>query len=322
MLNYATIVLDNGDYLGKDGNNYYQTKHGGTVYYKDNKVYGGVQKDALKTGGAVYIEPSNVIDVNDEENGKVYCLDRPVQPTVVSSIDMLQRYNSAAVGDGFTKFYDFLRGFGTHDTELAIVDPTWATPSAVSGKSEIDKFHMIDIAANTLSEKGNLSFLNAYNYTLFAPTDAAMDIAFANGLPSWADFEATVNSDPDLAKQMVYTMRDFVYYHVINGTVYADNTVAAGNYSTFYSDKNSVIQKLKISGGDGTLNIQEIYIDGSGIQYGTNHSVQESSTTANIMSRDVYLDDIRKQATKMTSSSFITIHGISTPLCFNKTGKY
>jgi hypothetical protein len=117
-------------------------------------------------------------------------------------------------------------------------------------------------------------------------------------------------------------MRDFVYYHVINGTVYADNTVAAGNYSTFYSDKNSVIQKLKISGGDGTLNIQEIYIDGSGIQYGTNHSVQESSTTANIMSRDVYLDDIRKQATKMTSSSFITIHGISTPLCFNKTGKY
>ena len=324
MLNYATIVLENGDYLGKNGNNYYQTKHGGTVYFDPttNKVYGGVQKDALKTGGAVFIQPSSVIDVNDEENGKVYCLDRPVQPTVVSSIDMLQRYNSAAVGDGFTKFYDFLRGFGTHDAELGTVDPTWATPSAVSGKSEIDKFHMIDLAGNTLSEKGNLSFLNAYNYTLFAPTDAAMDIAYSNGLPSWADFEATVNSDPDLAKQMVCTMRDFVYYHVINGTVYADNTIAAGNYSTFYSDKNSVIQKLKISGGGGTLDVQEIYIDGTGIQYGPTHSVQEGSATANIMSRDIYLDDIRKQATKMTASSFITIHGINTPLCFNKTGQY
>jgi hypothetical protein len=324
MLNYATIVLENGDYLGKNGNNYYQTKHGGTVYFDPttNKVYGGVQKDALKTGGAVFIQPSSVIDVNDEENGKVYCLDRPVQPTVVSSIDMLQRYNSATVGDGFTKFYDFLRGFGTHDAELGTVDPTWATPSAVSGKSEIDKFHMIDLAGNTLSEKGNLSFLNAYNYTLFAPTDAAMDIAYSNGLPSWADFEATVNSDPDLAKQMVCTMRDFVYYHVINGTVYADNTIAAGNYSTFYSDKNSVIQKLKISGGGGTLDVQEIYIDGTGIQYGPTHSVQEGSATANIMSRDIYLDDIRKQATKMTASSFITIHGINTPLCFNKTGQY
>jgi hypothetical protein len=103
--------------------------------------------------------------------------------------------------------------------------------------------------------------------------------------------------------------------------------VAAGNYSTFYSDKNSVIQKLKISGGGGTLNVQEIYNidDGSGnitTQYGSVHSIQESSATANIMSRDIYLNDIRKQATKMTSSSFITIHGISTPLCFNKTGKY
>jgi hypothetical protein len=122
-------------------------------------------------------------------------------------------------------------------------------------------------------------------------------------------------------------MRDFIYYHVINGTVYADNTVAAGNYSTFYNDSKSVIQKLRVSGGGGTLNVQEIYNieDGSGnitTQYGPNHSVQESSAIANIMARDIYLNDIRKQATKMTASSFITIHGISTPLCFNNTGQY
>ena len=215
-------------------------------------------------------------------------------------------------------FWNDWRGL-YRETEKIILK---GTKLEFAGKSEIDKFHMIDLAGNTLSEKGNLSFLNAYNYTLFAPTDAAMDIAYSNGLPSWADFEATVNSDPDLAKQMVCTMRDFVYYHVINGTVYADNTIAAGNYSTFYSDKNSVIQKLKISGGGGTLDVQEIYIDGTGIQYGPTHSVQEGSATANIMSRDIYLDDIRKQATKMTASSFITIHGINTPLCFNKTGQY
>ncbi len=326
MLNYGTIVLDNGDYLGKDGNNYYQTKHGGTIYYKDNKVYGGVQKDAMTYGGSVYIQPSNIIDINDEENGKVYCLDRPVQPTVLSTIDMLKRYNSTAVADGFTKFFQFLEGFGTHDEDLTTAGIS-NTPSPVSGISEVERYHMIDLAANTLSENGNLSFLNAYNYTLFAPTDAAMDIAFANGLPTWADFEATVNSDPDKAKAMVQTMRDFIYYHVINGTVYADNTVAAGNYSTFYNDSKSVIQKLRVSGGGGTLNVQEIYNieDGSGnitTQYGPNHSVQESSAIANIMARDIYLNDIRKQATKMTASSFITIHGISTPLCFNNTGQY
>lgn len=314
MLNYSTIVLDNGDYLGKDGNNYYKTKHGGTIYYKDNKVYGGVQKDKIKTTDAdVYIQPSNIIEVNDEENGKVYCLDKPVQPTILSSIDMLDRYNSAEVGDGFTKFLAFLKGFGTRDEQLKKAGFS-DTPSA-SGKSEIQKLHMIDIEA-TLSDDnhGNLSFLNAYNYTLFAPTDAAMDIAFAKGLPSWADFDATVDGDPDKAKKMVEVMRNFVYYHVINGTIYADNTIAKGNYSTFYSDENSIIQKLGISGGGGTLDVQ----DATGDQ----HSIEKSSAIANIMSRDIYLNDIRRQATKMTSSSFVTIHGISKPLCFNNTGQY
>jgi uncharacterized surface protein with fasciclin (FAS1) repeats len=323
MLNYGTIVLDNGDYLGKNGQNYYQTKSGGTVYFNPatNSVYGGVQKDPMVKGGSVFIQPSRVIEINDEENGKVYCLDRPVQPTVLSAIDMLKRYS-----DSFGKFYTFLEGFGNHDEDLVTAGIS-DTPSPVSGVSEVEKFHMIDLGEKVLSENGNISFLNAYNYTLFAPTDAAMDIAYANGLPTWADFEATVNSDPDKAKQMVETMRAFIYYHFINGTVYADDNVAAGNYSTFYSDSKSVIQKLKVSGGSGTLNVQEIYNveDGSGnvtTQLGPNHSVDESSSTANIMSRDIYLDDTRKQARKMDSSSFITIHGISTPLCFNNTGQY
>lgn len=323
MLNYGTIVLENGDYLGKNGQNYYQTKNGGTVYFNPatNSVYGGVQKDPLQTGGTVFIQPSTVIEIDDEENGKVYCLDRPVQPTVLSAIDMLKRNNTV-----FGKFYTFLQGFGTHDEDLVTAGIS-DTPSPVSGISEVERFHMIDLSEKVLSENGNISFLNAYNYTLFAPTDAAMDIAYANGLPTWADFEATVNSDPDKAKLMVETMRDFVYYHFINGTVYADDNVAAGNYSTFYSDSKSVIQKLKVSGGSGTLNVQEIYNveDVSGnvtTQYGPVHPVAESSSTANIMSRDIYLDDTRKQAKNMESSSFITIHGISTPLCFNNTGQY
>ena len=323
MLNYGTIVLDNGDYLGKNGQNYYQTKNGGTVYFNPatNSVYGGVQKDPLQTGGTVFIQPSTVIEIDDEENGKVYCLDRPVQPTVLSAIDMIKRNNTV-----FGKFYTFLQGFGSHDEDLVTAGIS-DTPSPVSGISEVERFHMIDLSEKVLSENGNISFLNAYNYTLFAPTDAAMDIAYANGLPTWADFEATVNSDPDKAKLMVETMRDFVYYHFINGTVYADDNVAAGNYSTFYSDSKSVIQKLKVSGGSGTLNVQEIYNveDVSGnvtTQYGPVHPVAESSSTANIMSRDIYLDDTRKQAKNMESSSFITIHGISTPLCFNNTGQY
>ncbi len=321
MLDYSTIVLNSGDYLGKDGRNYYQTKNGGTVYYNSNKVYGGVQKDALTAGGSVYIQPSTVSEIHDEDNGKVYCIDRPVQPTVLSATDMLKR-NSGS----FAKFIAFLEGFGTHDEDLVKAGIS-DTPSPVSGVSDVDKFHMIDLASNTLSENGNLSFLNAYNYTLFAPTDAAMELAYTNGLPRWSDFESTVNTDPDKAKKMVETMRNFVYYHVINGTVYADDVISVGNYSTFFSDSKSVIQKLKVSGSGGTLNVQEIYNieDASGnitTVYGTDHEVYESSPTANIMSRDIYLDDIRKQATDMTSSSFITIHGITTPLCFNSTGIY
>ena len=150
MLNYGTIVLDNGDYLGKNGQNYYQTKNGGTVYFNPatNSVYGGVQKDPLQTGGTVFIQPSTVIEIDDEENGKVYCLDRPVQPTVLSAIDMIKRNNTV-----FGKFYTFLQGFGSHDEDLVTAGIS-DTPSPVSGISEVERFHMIDLSEKVLSENG------------------------------------------------------------------------------------------------------------------------------------------------------------------------
>ena len=321
MLNYHTVVLSSSeDGLGQ--NHFYKTKHGGAIFVPD--AYG--HNNATVKGGAQINEnyPTAVIktqysksgrqDADPEanlENGTCYVIDTPIQPTIQSTYSVL---NSK-----FVKFTEFMEGFDNTDIlTFAGIDATENASTKKSAQTAYKMFEVVNFGDDNSAQR--MRMLSAYNYTLYAPTDAAMEAAYAAGLPTWNEVESIYNdwnSREDESgytqaqakvKAMIDVMRQFVFYHIQNSSVFADNVVATGTYQTFCTDDTGIAQTLGISGGNGTLTVKDA-VKSVSVKYG--------DATANILARDVVAS-----GNAIDYSSFVTIHGISAPLCFNKSGRY
>ena len=188
-----------------------------------------------------------------------------------------------------------------------------------------------------------------YNYTLFAPDNTAMTEAYANGLPDWVDVQAlwtkygnntkaysvlvdSLNNghlspdertaylaelaDRNEAKRLIGLIRDFVKYHFMVESVFADENVEPSSHSlSLCTDAIGAAKELVISGGAGKLNVKDatktLTIDAN-----------DSGKVVNKMCRDYWYNTTKTKATSIETSSFCTIHQISRPLCANSDGRF
>ena len=105
-----------------------------------------------------------------------------------------------------------------------------------------------------------------------------------------------------------------------NNSVFADKVVTTAEYQTFCTDTLGIAKKVKLSGGGGELTVTDV----------CNRPVRV--THKNVLARDVKIEasetpgkDINGTTfsyNKISSSAFVTIHGIEKPLCYNSTYKY
>jgi hypothetical protein len=180
----------------------------------------------------------------------------------------------------------------------------------------------------------NVRFFNTYNYTLFAPDNTAMQKAYDEmGLPRWQTLRDMLNKYKDLdddainqeewvsdsieARKMIEAIRDFVRYHFVTGSVYADQVIDGGRYKTMASDELGVAKEVRISGGGGQLSVTDIRSGTVGVNDG-----DKNTRVVNRMTRDYWFDTAKEHASTITTSSFCAVHQISEPLCGNKTGKF
>ena len=330
MLNYHTVVLNSTD-DGLNGNHFYKTKHGGAIFvpdgygYNGSTVKGGCQIDGTVSSATVMSQysKSGRKDADPEaniQNGTCYLLSTPIQPTITSAYKILS--------SDFKKFTEFMNGFDAYDEILTFAGISDEYVSTSSTKTDQDAYKMF---VSNNSDNGNedyrLRMLSAYNYTVYAPTDDAMDAAYAAGLPTWDDLVSLYNEWSERkgedgyseasakAKKMIDAMRSFVFYHIQNSSVFADNVVATGSYQTFCTDAFGIAKSISVSGGSGTLKVKDAS--------GKSVSVTYGDKTANMLARDIVIDTkTTPKAPAINYSAFITIHGISTPLCFNADGRY
>jgi uncharacterized surface protein with fasciclin (FAS1) repeats len=171
---------------------------------------------------------------------------------------------------------------------------------------------------------------NTYNYTLFAPDNTAMAQAYADGLPKWADIvtlfekypeeeheaDAAELADMAAAKTMITQIRDFVRYHFVTNSVYADNVIEQGRYQSLSSDATGVAKELRISGGNGKLTVTDLKGQNVDINASAGNSI------VNMMTRDYWFNRDKASATAITTSSFCAVHQISKPLYNNKDGRF
>ena len=176
----------------------------------------------------------------------------------------------------------------------------------------------------------NVKMFNTYNYTLYVPSNEAMAAAYNKGLPRPDEIDAEYerlklleegDDQLETGKAVLYEklgiIRDFIRYHFQSVSVYADNIVSGGKYSTMLADEVGVTYVNQISGGEGKLQVKDAH--------GTVHVIDanQGGRYSNVMTRDYWLDGEKTSRAKtITTSSFCVIHEISEAMNWNSADRY
>ena len=327
MLDAHIIVHDesepNGIFSGKS---VYHTKGGAPIMVTDitadtigTKLQGAwqMEHDEYCTIQAAF---DGTRQTNGYGNGMTYIIDRPLQSNVNSIYSV---FHKSSVSRNFSKFF-----------ELCQVDPT-----AVEDAGFVDEYstrkekdaalndYMVFTSTSPTMDY-SVSFLTDHHYTLFVPTNEAMDEAFAKGMPTWDDVREFIDkakqeiqtkqeSNPDYdpeedteiyktkAQVMCALILNFVRNHFQRGAVYAyeSATITTQNETEFYDAEagsyDTLTVRLEHSGSDYKLSITDR----------TGH-VSHTTIDKNILTRDMQYDRQDDGATIIETSSYAVMHGI------------
>lgn len=274
-------------------------------------------------------------------NGNTFIINAPIVPTYrsVYSIftDDIDQYVASGAGSGeeggedeelintpYREFYNLCQASG-YDREIkgcGLVDTKKLT--AAQQKSALKKFYIF-FDDNGLDY--NVQFFNNYRYTIFVPTNEAVQAAIANGLPTWEDIQTYYNAhckpylddegnpviDEDTGdiipsdtlatyadslhvKTMITYLTNFVRYHFADNSVFADRSELAPEemVTSSYDSELGLFCKIhvdRIKNGAGTdLRVCD---DASWKKYGgmagslTTVSDINGEDVRNILARDV-----------------------------------
>ena len=305
------MTRDDQKYYGIDTSTpldeYYLSKNGNAVKVvrDDNDsviaVKGGFQleneryfeKEGLDPDGAERgVLTCKLTKTRNVDNGHTYVLNAPLVPTYRSVYSIFTNdydlYKESAGETPYSMFYDLCTADG-YETEIigcGLVDEK-LTPK--QRESALKKFKIF-ISDNGLDY--NIQFFNNYRYTIFVPSNDAIQAAIDAGLPTWEDIredfqshckpEMEENEDGtawvvkyDVDGEIVYTdslethedsvriaakityLTNFVRYHFADNSVFADKTELAPNemVTSSYDKELELFCKLhvdRIKNGDGT----------------------------------------------------------------------
>ena len=335
ILNYHTLVLADGDVIGS--NHYYKTKHGGTVFVDGNEMNGRASAGEQYDGNPLFPAP-RIKQIYNLKNGKTYRLDRIIQPphksvfATLNQSDEYTRKGELNPESNFSEFLQLCNGFSA--SELLEWAGISAEPKQKGMPSPQDAYTIFtrDYKLGSTSIANacmdyNVKMFNTYNYTLFAPDNQAVQKAYNEGLPTWSEVQELFDQYVDLeadrkpssqevadqakALEMITAIRNFVRYHFVTNSVYADNIIEGGRYTTLSADETGVAKELRIGGSGGQLTVT----DAAGHTVTVNSN--DGSRMVNKMTRDYWLNTAKTEATTIETSSFCAVHQISEPLYRN-----
>lgn len=331
LLENCIIVMDSTgtasvqDKWNRTTGGYYQTKGGGMVYIsafkEEGLVYGGGNIDPSSgeydpaTVTTFYNQSKYNLNnfVGSDGNGVSMALDKPVQPCRTSVLDALAKHEE------FREFYElmtdagidtiaFLKEHVTKQDSMKLYAPTYMPTSGT-----------------TQQAKGNIiSFLGNFNYTLYAPTNEAMQIAYAQGLPHWKDISTATQESMGFATQEeFYGWQRTQCRKILNfiRTHFQDTSVATDGEAGYYKSQS-------FNSEEGVF--YELYFDPSaGVVYTREQSGEQShlvdpqtkvpapGNLSNIFARDYRFSAAPSDdGATISTSAHVLIHAIDKPLFF------
>lgn len=304
VYNRLQDILDNIVVIGdvEPGKYYYQTK--GKNYIKVGGEF--FVPGAMTAAGGWQLEqnaPQTVTQVYDMLNGKSYVVENPLYTAHKATSDVL------AENPDFSEFYAVLQACGALSTN---------TNSKINWSSASANGNLIYIPENSKNSVNYL--LNTYHYTIYAPTNEAMEDAYAKGLPTLAMLDEAMEIDnddtteiykeiEDSAEHLKKVMLDFVKYHIQDNSLFIDNGFESGNYETAKTNPNTGRSFKLVVKNDGTnMSVKGLCSEEQNIN---------KSKPYNVMAREYWLNNYKvESATNIETSSSVVIHAIDKPLLY------
>lgn len=347
MQNRLQRILDEIVVIEKyePGKKYYRTK--GNTYVRvdgvstGDNVYGSLEE---KTG-----KPYNVNVAYEYRNGHTLVVDGIIGTTDMSVAKTL------AAHEEFSEFFKLLQTCGALTKSNDMTGYKWLAADQEYGNVLNLKNGGTHGAETTPRGSTKATFLfNNYQYTLYAPTNAAMQEAYRRGLPTPEEYQEAASRDLlnaydetkdtlNEAGRMKEAMLDFVKYHIHDNSIYVDAGFKPGNYETAKvkyekaydsNDQGDVYETGKYAvGRPYTLAVTPSQ---AGISIkdamGTSHQVNVASGLYNLTAREYWIKSTSGTATPaqtanaatltLNNTSSIVIHAIDTPLLYDAPSQF
>ena len=272
----------------EDGKTYYKTKSGGYLKIENAgtagfmTVEGGLQSEYGRK-----LTVSNIFDMGESGNGKSYILNTQMPMTSQKSTKAILKAHSE-----FSKFYSLIENSGLMSSKTT------------SGTGADD----------------NITLFDAYNYTVYVPTNAAIEDLHNKGyLPypsdidnlSAADFGGDATKLSAAKKELKNRIINFVKYHI------QDNSVIIGgeeqNSTKFESFTNNLSTKryynLTVTSDANNLTVTDH----------TNHSYKVVKTNGlyNLQGREYWITNKDKNNDQIFNASDVVVHQIEGALIYS-----
>ncbi len=262
LTNRLLDLLDTHVVVGdvESGNNFYFTKGGNVLY-----VNGSGENLTVQGGGDIELgKVPGVITKIEQENGNTYFIDKPIQSPLRSVYAVLSQTPE------FSMFFDLVSGFPNASSSVIFVKKT--------------NYYGIDF---------NVKFFNTFNYTVFVPTNDAIQQAIDDGtIHTWDEINAI--TDIAIRDEYVSQLERFLRYH------FQDNSVFVGDQA--YSDLEYQTATIKLDDSQTAFNTYKnkyyklgLNSDGDNLQISTENygsaNVVKDNGLYNILTRDYIFGD-------------------------------
>jgi hypothetical protein len=170
------------------------------------------------------------------------------------------------------------------------------------------------------AENKNITVFDNYNYTMYIPTDAAIQKMIDNGyLPTWEDYDKA--SSEEEKKKIADKIHNFVRYHIQDNSVYigGDNITDYQYESAKLNPNNNRFYSLSVTQNGSSLTVKDLL----------GRSYTADPAKSNICSREYWMelgsgvkvDNLRSGAYKclISSSSNAVLHKIDGVLLYDKS---
>jgi uncharacterized surface protein with fasciclin (FAS1) repeats len=298
IMNRLQDILDNHIIIGdvsecQNGISYFKTKAGGTmkVTYDGHGGYNFYNNSSLVANTVTHVVSAKVYNFS---NGKSFESSQVVSKPMLSVYKTMETLAGTETAKG--PFYEFFK----------LMCNSGLFFSVKNNHSTVDYY---------------FSILKSSNYTIYIPTNTAMNEAYTNGLPT---VEAINQETNDTKKDaMLSLINRFIKYHVQNDALYSGQEPVYKSYSTMaINNSKSNFLKVSVDNSNSGITITDLKNKRHQVlmtNYGTN-------PLFNIMTRD-YLFDYSNSliATSIYTSAYSVLHQIDGYLdggFTNSSGKF